>query len=85
MADSNGIYEVPAVDGFIGFLNVVACTIKKGDLPLIDQSQILIPTSMKEDGCWVAKVELDDADLAKVRNGFINLIGIQVPNTEKIC
>jgi hypothetical protein len=79
MADTNGIYQAPEIDGFIGFLKVVACTKPKGDLPLIDKEQIFIPKIVKNEKFWKAKIELDDFDSPKVRNGFINLIGIEIP------
>lgn len=79
MADMNGIYEAPEIDGFIGFLKVVACTKPKGDLPLIDEKQIFAPYSIKNPNFWGAKIELDDLGSPKVKNGFINLIGIQFP------
>jgi len=79
MADMKGIYEAPEIDGFIGFLKVVACTKPKGDLPLIDEKQIFIPKHIKYKKLWGAKIEVDDLNLPKVRNGFINLIGIQIP------
>lgn len=79
MADTNDIYQAPEIDGFIGFLKVVACTKPKGGLPLIDKKQIFIPTIINNQNCWVAKIELDDFGSPKVRNGFINLIGIEVP------
>lgn len=76
MADKKGIYEVPAIDGFIGFLNVVACTIKKGNLPLINESQIEIPDYLQNDPCWIADIELDEIGSVVVKDGFINLIEI---------
>ena len=79
MADMKGIYEAPEIDGFIGFLKVVACTKPKGDLPLIDEKQIFVPNSIRHQKFWGAKIEVDDLGSPKVRNGFINLIGIQVP------
>jgi hypothetical protein len=82
MADKNGIYECPEIDGFIGFLKVVACTEKKGNLPLIDEKQIFVPNQIKHEKFWVAKIEVDDLNLPKVRNGFINLIGIQIPKKQ---
>lgn len=83
MADKKGIYEAPEIDGFIGFLKVVACTKPKGDLPLIDEKQIFIPNIIKHENIWVAKIEVDDLNLPKVRNGFINLIGIQIPKKQQ--
>jgi hypothetical protein len=79
MADMNGIYEAPEIDAFIGFLKVVACTKPKGDLPLIDEKQIFIPNHIKTEKIWGAKIELNDLGSPTVRNGFINLIGIQIP------
>jgi hypothetical protein len=79
MADTNGIYEAPEIDGFIGFLKVVACTKPKGSLPLINQSHIVIPNSIKHEKFWVAKLETEDSGSLKIRNGFVNLIGIQIP------
>jgi hypothetical protein len=83
MADMKGIYQAPEIDGFIGFLKVVACTKPKGDLPLIDEKQIFIPNHIKHKKLWVAKIEVDDLNLPKVRNGFINLIGIQIPKQQQ--
>ena len=82
IADTKGIYEAPEIDGFIGFLKVVACTKTKGNLPLIDEKQIFIPNQIKHEKFWVAKIEVDDLNLPKVRNGFINLIGIQIPKEQ---
>lgn len=82
MADMKGIYEAPEIDGFIGFLKVVACTKPKGDLPLIDENQIFIPNYIKHIRLWGAKIEVDDLNLPKVRNGFVNLIGIQIPKEQ---
>ena len=79
MADMNGIYEAPEIDAFIGFLKVVACTKPKGDLPLIDETQIFIPKHIKNEKIWGAKIEVNDLGSPTVRNGFINLIGIQIP------
>ena len=79
MADMNGIYQAPEIDGFIGFLKVVACAKPKGNLPLIDEKQIFGPDQIKHEKLWVAKIEVDDLNSPKVRNGFINLIGIQIP------
>ena len=79
MADKNGIYECPEIDGFIGFLKVVACTTPKGNLPLIDKEQIFIPKIIENESIWVAKIEVDDLGYPKVRNGFVNLIGIEIP------
>jgi hypothetical protein len=76
IADTNGIYEAPEIDGFIGFLKVVACTKPKGNLPLIDKEQILIPHIIKNQKFWGAKIEVDSLGLPKLRNGFINLIEI---------
>jgi hypothetical protein len=78
MADTNGIYEAPEIDGFIGFLKVVACTKPKGNLPLIDKEQIFIPNIVKNQKFWKAKIELDNLGLPKLRNGCINLIGIEI-------
>ena len=82
MSDMKGIYEAPEVDGFIGFLKVVACTKPKANLPLINEKQIFIPNQIKHEKFWVAKIEVDDLNLPKVRNGFINLIGIQIPKKQ---
>jgi hypothetical protein len=82
MADTNGIYEAPEIDGFIGFLKVVACTKPKGDLPLINESHIFIPSILKKEKFWVAKIEMDEVGSVKTRNGFINLIGIQIPQQQ---
>lgn len=79
MADKNGIYEAPEIDGFIGFSKVLACSLSKGNLPLIDARQIFIPSSMKSDEYWIARLELDEKESFKLRNGFVNLIGIEVP------
>jgi hypothetical protein len=78
MADTNGIYEAPEIDGFIGFLKVVACTKPKGNLPLIDKEQIFIPNIVKNQKFWKAKIEVDNLGLPKLRNGCINLIGIEI-------
>jgi hypothetical protein len=78
MADTKGIYEVPEIDGFIGFLKVLACTIRKGNTPLIKEDQIKIPVSKDLEDCWIAIPELDETGLIRVENGFINLIGIEV-------
>ena len=82
MADKRGIYKAPEIDGFIGFLKVIACTKPKGDLPLINENQIFIPNNIKHEKIWVAQIEVDDLNLPKVRNGFINLIGIQIPKEQ---
>jgi hypothetical protein len=79
ISDTKGIYLAPEIDGFIGFLKVIACTKSKGDLPLLDEKQILIPDIVKHEKIWVASIELDDLNLPMVRNGFINLIGIKIP------
>jgi hypothetical protein len=78
MADTNGIYEAPEIDGFIGFLKVVACTKPKGNLPSIDKEQIFIPNIVKNQKFWKAKIEVDNLGLPKLRNGCINLIGIEI-------
>ena len=75
MADTNKIYEVPDIDGFIGFLKVIACTIPKGDLPLIEKRQIFIPNTVVNKKAVFVKVEETETGTLKVRNGFINLIG----------
>ena len=59
MADTNGIYQAPEIDGFIGFLKVVACTKPKGDLPLIDKEQIFIPNFGALDFFSLQKNRLD--------------------------
>lgn len=82
IADTNGIYEAPEIDGFIGFLKVVACTKPKGSLPLINQSDIFIPNNIKHEKFWVAKLETDDLGSLKIRNGFVNLIGIKIPQQQ---
>lgn len=79
MADKQKIYETPNVDGFIGFLKVVACSIKKGNLPLINIEQIFIPNSLQEQGIWLAEVQEDFSGNVKIFDGFINLIGIKIP------
>lgn len=79
MADTKDIYEVPKIDGFIGFLKVVACTKKKGDLPLIDEAQIKIPIAMQDQDCWIANPQTDESGSLIVQGGFINLIGIHIP------
>ena len=48
MADMKCIYLAPEIDGFIGFLKVVACTKPKGNLPLIDEKQIFCFDEFKE-------------------------------------
>lgn len=79
MADQNGIYEAPEIDGFIGFSKVVACTISKGDLPLIDAKQILIPLLAKNEKIWKTEVKIDESNNLKVTNGFIEILGIHTP------
>jgi hypothetical protein len=79
ISDTKGIYLAPEIDGFIGFLKVVACTKPKGDLPLLDEKQIFIPNIVRHGKIWVATIELNDLNLPTVRNGFINLIGIKIP------
>jgi hypothetical protein len=78
MADTKGIYEAPEIDGFIGFLKVLACTVQKGNTPLIKEDQIEIPTSNELEDCWRAIPELDESGSLVVENGFINLIRIEV-------
>ncbi len=82
MADKKGIYEAPEIDGFIGFLKVVACTARKGNLPLIYKEQVLIPKIIENESAWVAHIEVDDLGSPKVRDGFINLIGIEIPKKQ---
>ena len=82
MADTKDIYEAPEIDGFIGFLKVVACTKKKGNLPLLNSDQIFIPKIVNNERIWVAHLETDDEQKPKVRNGFVNLIGIEIPNKQ---
>jgi hypothetical protein len=77
MADMKGIYEAPEIDGFIGFLKVVACTKPKGNLPLLDENKIDIPKNIRYQKFWEATVELNDVGSPKVENGFVNLINIQ--------
>ena len=81
MADTKDIYEAPEIDGFIGFLKVIACTEKKGNLPLLDKDQISIPETESEDRIWVANLENDYLGIPVVQNGFVNLIGISNPKT----
>lgn len=76
MADTKGIYQAPEIDGFIGFLKVVACTKPKGNLPLIDEKQISIPNHVKSKKLWGAIIEVDGLNSPKVKNGFINLIDL---------
>ncbi len=78
MADTKGIYQAPEIDGFIGFLKVLACTIEKGNTPLIKEDQIHIPVAENNEDCWRAIPELDETGLVKVENGFINLIKIEI-------
>jgi hypothetical protein len=82
MADTKDIYEAPEIDGFIGFLKVVACTERKGNLPLLDSKQIFIPKIVNNERIWVAHLETDEEEKLKVRNGFVNLIGIEIPNKQ---
>ena len=77
MADMKGIYEAPEIDGFIGFLKVVACTKPKGNLPLLDEKKIEIPKDIRYQKFWCAKVEVDDLGYPKVENGIVNLINIE--------
>ena len=77
MADMKGIYEAPEIDGFIGFLKVVACTQPKGNLPLLDESKIEIPKKIRFQKFWSATVEVDDLGYPKVENGIVNLIYIE--------
>lgn len=79
MADKQKIYETPNVDGYIGFLKVVACTEQKGNLPLINKEQIFIPNYLQEQGIWLAEVQEDFSGNIKIFDGFINLIGITTP------
>jgi hypothetical protein len=76
MADTQGIYQAPEIDGFIGFLKVVACTKPKGDLPLIDEKQISIPNHVRSKKLWGAILEVDDLGSPEVKEGFVNLIDI---------
>jgi hypothetical protein len=78
MADTKGIYEVPDIDGFIGFWNVIACTVKKGNLPLIKDTQIQIPTDMLDDKCWIVNIEMDEFGSVVVKDGFVNIIEVKV-------
>lgn len=80
IADTKDIYEAPEIDGFIGFLKVIACTEKKGKLPLLDKKQIYIPSTKNDERIWIANLETDYSDSPKVQNGFVNLIGIEVSN-----
>jgi hypothetical protein len=82
MADTRNIYKAPEIDGFIGFLKVVACSKLYGDLPLIDENQIDIPNSVRHQKFWGAKIEVDDLGEPKLNNGFINLIGIKIPEKQ---
>jgi hypothetical protein len=82
MADTKDIYEAPEIDGFIGFLKVIACTEKKGNLPLLDKDQISIPETESEDRIWVAHLETDEEQKPIVTNGFVNLIGIKIPQKQ---
>jgi hypothetical protein len=77
MADMKGIYEAPEIDGFIGFLKVVACTTPKGSLPLIDANKIDVPKDIRYQKFWSATVEVDDLGCPKVENGIVNLIIIE--------
>jgi hypothetical protein len=72
-----GIYEAPEIDGFIGFLKVVACSKPKGKLPLLDETKIDIPKDIRYQKFWGAKVEVDDLDNPKVERGIVNLINIE--------
>ena len=85
MADKQKIYETPNVDGYIGFLKVVACTEQKGNLPLINKEQIFIPTTVSEERIWFAHLVIDDSGSLKIRNGFVNLIGIDIPKNDEVC
>ena len=76
MANSKNIYKAPEIDGFIGFLKVVACSVEKGDLPLIDMDRIEIPVSIKSHGFWNCNVLLGSDNEIKVQDGFVELIKI---------
>jgi len=76
MADQNGIYEAPEIDGFIGFSKVVACTIEKGNLPLIDAENISTLALSTNEKIWKVHVKHEDADNIKVTNGFIEITGL---------
>ena len=82
MADTKDIYEAPEIDGFIGFLKVVACTEQKGNLPLLNKEQIFIPEIVNNERIWVAHLETDEEQKPIVRNGFVNLIGIEIPQKQ---
>lgn len=43
---------------------------------------ILISKDIEHEKIWVAKLELDDSNFPKVTNGFINLMGIQIPKQQ---
>jgi hypothetical protein len=76
MADTKDVYQAPEIDAFIGFLKVIACTEKKGNLPLLDEKQIFIPANENKETVWIADIETDDSGFPKVQNGFVNLISI---------
>jgi len=79
IADARYIYQAPEIDGFIGFLKVIACSKLYGDLPFIDENQIDIPNSVRHQKFWSARIEVDDLGSPKLNNGFVNLIGIKIP------
>ena len=81
MADTKDIYEAPEIDGFIGFLKVIACTEQKGNLPLLNKEQISIPENENEEKIWVANLETDYSGIPVVQNDFVNLIGIRNSKT----
>jgi hypothetical protein len=76
MAGRKAIYEAPDIDGFIGFLKVIACSIKKGQLPLINEYQIIIPDFLKNEEFYKGLVEINQDGSLVINEGFVNLISI---------
>jgi hypothetical protein len=55
---------------------------KSDNLPLIDENQIDIPNSVRHQKFWSARIEVDDLGSPKLNNGFVNLIGIKIPEKQ---
>jgi hypothetical protein len=48
----------------------------------LNKEQIFIPEIVNNERIWVAHLETDEEQKPIVRNGFVNLIGIEIPQKQ---
>lgn len=84
MADQNGIYKAPEIDGFIGFVKVIASTNKLEGLPLIDRTEVIRKLPMTSPNVIVWNIALSTVKAYKsspekpiVSWGYLKILNIK--------